>query len=99
MQAFDLVRGDTCSDISFIYRHDDHQSFSWVDDVICSSAILNTISNIMSIDSVDNFSDHLPVFFTLNCSTLSTHFRPNLIGHTNSTSESLSTKINWSQIY
>ena len=32
----------------------------------------NTISNIMSTDSVDNFSDHLPMFFTLNCSTLST---------------------------
>ena len=25
MQAFDLVRGDTCS---FTYRRDDHQSFS-----------------------------------------------------------------------
>ena len=30
MQAFDLIRGDTCSDISFTYRHDDHQSFSHV---------------------------------------------------------------------
>ena len=28
MQAFDLVRGDICSDISFIYRRDDRQSFS-----------------------------------------------------------------------
>ena len=64
MQAFDLGRGDTCSNISFTYRRDDHQSFSWVDHAICSSAILNTISNIMSTDSVDNFSDHLPVFFT-----------------------------------
>ena len=95
-QAFDLVRGDICSDISFTYRRDDHQS--WVDHVICSSAILNTISNIMSIDSVDNFSDHLLVFFTLNCSTLSTHLRPILICQTPSTSDSLSMKINWSKI-
>ena len=49
--------------------------FSWVDHVICSSVILNAINNIMSVDSVDNFSDHLPVFFTLNCSALSTHLR------------------------
>ena len=98
MQAFDLVRGDICSDISFTYRRDDHQSFSWVDHVICSSAILNTISNIISTDSADNFSDHLPVFFTLNCSALSTHIRPISIGQTNSTSDSLSTKINWSKI-
>ena len=65
MQAFDLVRGDICSDISFTYRRDNHQFCSWVDHVICSSAISSTISNIISIDSVDNFSDHLPVFFTM----------------------------------
>ena len=35
MQAFDLVRGDISSDISFTYRHDDHYSFCWVDHVIC----------------------------------------------------------------
>ena len=75
MQAFELIRGYTCSDISFTYRRDDHQFFSWVDHVICSSVILNAINNIMSVDSVDNFSDHLPVFFTLNCSALSTHLR------------------------
>ena len=38
------------------------------------------------------------MFFTLNCSTLSTHLRPISIGQTNSTSDSLSTKINWSKI-
>ena len=43
-------------------------------------------------------SDHLPVFFTLNCSTLLTYLRPILIGQRNSTSDSLSTKINWSKI-
>ena len=74
MQTFDLVRGGIPY-ISNLMQTDDHYSFSWIDHVICS-AILNTISNIMSTDSVDNFSDHLPLFFTLNCSTLSTHFRP-----------------------
>ena len=61
----------------------------------CSSAILN---NIMAVDSVENFSDHLPVFFTLNCFTLSTHLRPILISQRNSTSDSLSTKMNWTKI-
>ena len=55
MQTFDLVRGDTSSDITFIYRRDD-QSSSWVDHIICSSVILSTIGNVMSSDSVDNFS-------------------------------------------
>ena len=54
--------------------------------------------HIMSVDSVDNFSDHLPVFFTLNCSALSTHLRPISISQRNSTSDSLSTKMNWSEI-
>ena len=89
MQAFDLIRGDTCSDISFANRCVNHQSFSWVDHVICSSAILNAIDNIMSVDSVDNFSDHLPVFFTSNCSTLLTHLGPISISQRNSTSDSL----------
>ena len=34
MQTFDLVRGDTSSDITFTYRRDDHQSSSWVDHII-----------------------------------------------------------------
>ena len=50
------------------------------------------------IDSVDNFSDHLLVFFTLNCSTLSTHLRSIQKGWTNSASGLLSTKINRSKI-
>ena len=97
MQFFDLVRGDTCSDITFTYRHDDLQSFSWVDHVICSSTILNNISNVMSIDSVDNFSDHLPVLFTLNTSTLSSYSRPFSVGQTNSYDFEC-TKFNWNII-
>ena len=85
MQAFDLIRGDTCSDISFANRCVNHQSFH----VICSSVILNDISNVMSVDSVDNFSDYLPAFFTSNCSTLSTHLGPISISQRNSTSDSL----------
>ena len=88
MQAFDLVRGDICSDISFTYRRDDHQSFPGL--IMLFVLILNNTSNMMSIDSVDNFSDHLPVFFTLNSSTPSTRLRPISIGQTNSTSDSLS---------
>lgn len=38
-----------CSDISFTCRRDDHQFYSWVDYVICSSAISTTISNITSL--------------------------------------------------
>lgn len=55
MQTFDLVRGDKSSDITFIYRRDDHQSSSWVDHVFCSSGILSTISNVVSADLIDKF--------------------------------------------
>ena len=55
MPTFDLVRGDTSSDITFAYRWDDHQSSSWVYHIICSLGILNTIGNVMSSESVDNF--------------------------------------------
>ena len=40
MKAFDLVRGDTCFNISFTYKHDDFQSSSWIDPVLCSSGTL-----------------------------------------------------------
>lgn len=97
MQTFDLVRGDT-SDITFTYRRDDHQSSSWVDHIICSSAILSTIGNVLSSDSVDNFSDHLPVFFTLKSSIFSLYPMPASIDQSSSISSSLPPRINWSNI-
>jgi hypothetical protein len=98
MQTFDLCRGDSSSDITFTYRRDDHQSFSWVDHIICSSAISSSISSVTTSDSVDNFSDHLPVFFTLKSSTFSLNPMPALIGQSSSISTSLSSRINWSNI-
>ena len=80
------------------HSHTDVMITSTSPGLIMLFAISNTISDIMSTDSVDNFSDHLPVFFTLNCPTFSTHHRPISIGQTNTTSDFLSTKINLSKI-
>ena len=40
------------------YRSDDCSPTSWIDHVICSTSILNSIAKI---NVTDNFSDHLPL--------------------------------------
>ena len=99
MQDFDLDRGDAHSDISFTYRRDDHLSTSWVDHIVCSSAIVNNFNSINTQDSIDNFSDHVPMFFTLKLSNLSPHYIHLPTDQTNSTTDPLPSRINWNNIY
>ena len=60
-----LVSADRKSSIKYTYRRDDHTSFSRPDHILTLSYHLHLISGITCSESVDNFSDHLPLFFNL----------------------------------
>ena len=66
MRVFNLVRADVNPNIKYTYRHDDHTSFSWPDHVLTLSQHVNLINDTACFESVDNFSDHLPLSFNVS---------------------------------
>ena len=65
MYDFNLVRTDVNPNINYTYRRDDHTSFSWPHHILTLSQYRNLIDNIACSESVDNFSDHLPLSFSI----------------------------------
>ena len=65
MHSHNLTRADICSNIQYTYRRDDHTSFSWPDHILTLHYNVHLIQGVACIDSVDNFSDHLPLAFDL----------------------------------
>ena len=52
--------------IKYTYRRDDGLAFSWPDHVLTFSHHSQAIRDIRCWESVDNFSDHLPLEFSVN---------------------------------
>lgn len=65
MREYNLVCVDANTSIKYTYRRDDHSSFSWPDHILTLSHTAHLVNNIACTDSVDNFSDHLPLSFNL----------------------------------
>ena len=65
MREYNLVSVDTNSSVKYTYRRDDHTSFSWPDHILTLSHTAHLITDIACTESVDNFSDHLPLSFSL----------------------------------
>ena len=70
---FMLRNNLTCTDlsssnVSYTYRRDDGSATSWPDHIMTKSLYDHLLSNVASIDSAENFSDHLPISFSLNVS-------------------------------
>ena len=65
MNQHSLACTDLDSDISYTYRRDDHANFSWPDHIPTLMHHAHMITGVGACDGVDNFSDHLPLFFTL----------------------------------
>ena len=70
MDEYNLVCVDMNSSIKYTYRRDDHSSFSWPDHILTLSHTAHLVSNIACTDSVDNFSDHLPLSFNNHLVTI-----------------------------
>ena len=68
--------------VKFTYERDDGLVRSWIDHILCSQAISILVTDIYTLQSGVNLSDHLPLFFKLhiNHSSLSsfpaTSFKP-----------------------
>ena len=56
--------------IKYTYRRDDGLAFSWPDHVLTLSHHSQSIRDIRCWESVDNFSDHLPLEFSVNLDPL-----------------------------
>ena len=70
MHSHNLVRADIRSDIKFSHRRDDYLAFSWPDHILSVGHHAHLIRDIKCEDSVNNFSDHLPlvIFCCFSCS-------------------------------
>ena len=79
--------------IKYTYRRDDGLAFSWPDHVLTLSHHSQAIRDIRCWESVDNFSDHLPLEFSVNLDvTGNSGFVPK------SHNASLSPRTNWNKV-
>ena len=73
------------------YERDDGLVRSWIDHVLCSQAISILVTDIYTLQSGVNLSDHLPLFFTL-------HINHSSLSSLPATSSSKPICIDWSEI-
>ena len=66
MRDYNLICADLNSSIKYTYRRDDCSVFSWPDHVLTLAHHAQSITRVSTLESVDNFSDHLPLVFTLD---------------------------------
>ena len=52
--------------VKFTYERDDGLVRSWIDHILCSQAISILVTDIYTLQSGVNLSDHLPLFFKLH---------------------------------
>ena len=62
---------DFRSSVKYTYERDDCLAHSWLDHIICSRDISHLISNVHTVHSGSNCSDHFPLFFHILTSCLS----------------------------
>jgi hypothetical protein len=65
IQDLNLARIDLYPNVKYTYRRDDQTSYSWPDLIITLSHYVHLINDVARNESVDNFSDHLLLSFTL----------------------------------
>ena len=65
MSSHKLVCVDKLYNINFTYRKDDFSCFSSPDHILTNSNFSNLIDSVFTLDLVENFSDHLPLHFSL----------------------------------
>ena len=53
-----------CFNLDFTYERDDGLVRSWPDHILTNSHCVSNISSVTCLHSLDNFSDHTPLFFS-----------------------------------
>ena len=77
--------------VKFTYERDDGLVRSWIDHILCSQAISILVTDVYTLQSGVNLSDHLPLFFKLHINHSSFSSLP-------ATSSSKPMCIDWSEI-
>ena len=80
-----------CESVKFTHERNDGLVCSWIDHILCSQAIFNLVTDICTLQSGVNLSDHLPLFLKLNINHSSLRSLP-------ATSSSKPVCIDWSVI-
>lgn len=70
----DLVASDLSyrNSVGFTYERDDGLAISWIDHIICSQVLSPSMTNVHTLKSGTNLSDHLPLCFNfdIQCPTI-----------------------------
>ena len=75
--AVDLRYRDS---INFTYERDGSSVSSWIDHILCDTALADRISNVRRLDSGSNLSDH-PIVFCVDFSSSGTQSSISSNGH------------------
>ena len=78
--------------VKFTYERDGGLVHSWIDHVVCSESLSSRITDVHSVSSGANMSDHLPLSFQLHIPCASINTLPS------SVSSKPKACINWSKV-
>ena len=94
MHSANLVSVDCNFPIGYTYHRDDNRAQSWPDHILTYSML---VTNVSTVSCVDNFSDHLPLSFSLNLS-FPPHGSPVSVTPESSAQDSQTPSVSWSRI-
>ena len=103
MSSHKLVCVDKLYNINFTYRKDDFSCFSSPDHILTYSNFSNLIDSVFTLDPVENFSDHLPLHFSLKLPDFLSFSCPrnpsvNSHCHLNHSHAQSSSSVNWFKV-
>ena len=97
MHSANLVSVDCNFPIDYTYHRDDNLAQSWPDHILTYPHHSMLVTNVSTLSSVDNFSDHLPLSFFLNLS-FPHHCSPVSVTPESSAQVSKTPSVSWSKI-
>ena len=97
MHSINVVSVDCNFPIGYTYHRGDNLAQSWPDHILTYPYHSMLVSNVSTLSCVDNFSDHLPLSFSLNLS-FPPHCSPVSVTHDSSAQDSKTPSVSWFKI-
>ena len=97
MHSVNLVSVDCNFPIGYTYHRGDNLAQSWPDHILTYPYHSMLVSNVSTLSCVDNFSDHLPLSFSLNLS-FPPHCSPVSVTHDSSAQDSKIPSVSWFKV-
>ena len=64
------------NNVNFTYERNDGVARSWIDHIVCTQSFSSQVSNVYTLRTGSNLSDHFPMFFLLHVNCLTMHSTP-----------------------